>query len=88
MTKIETGVVALVALEEAGKAGSVDSVGNVGLGWRVVKQVGVPAEVRKFKLRVTRIRYLGEKAEAKFIFRETETGKVWKRELTTENNFR
>ena len=63
------------------KMGWVDSIGNVGLeasGWRVVKQVGVPAEVRKFKLRVTRIRYLGEKAWAKFLFRETETGKVSK----------
>ena len=39
------------------KVSWVDSIGNVGLeasGWRIVKQVGVPAEVRKFKLRVTR----------------------------------
>ena len=53
------------------KLGWVDSIGNVGLeasSWRVVKQVGVPAEVRKFKLRVTRIRLVLRKSRSEIYF--------------------
>ena len=37
-------------------------------GWRVVKQVGVLEEVRKFKLRVTRIRSVLRKGRSEVSF--------------------
>ena len=56
---------------ELTKLGWFDSVGDVGLepsGRRVAKQIGVQVEVRKVKLRVTRIRSVLRKGRSEVSF--------------------